>query len=88
MATRRGKRDEGDEENPSRRHANSPSPSGLTDGDGFRLKDIDPNDTLNLKSEDKPREQKVLATGVQALASLQDMLYAQYRWAVLLILNA
>jgi len=30
----------------------------------------------------------VLATGVQALASLQDMLYAQDRWAVLLIFQA
>jgi PPK2 family polyphosphate:nucleotide phosphotransferase len=60
-------------------------PFRVTDGDGFRLKDIDPGDTLKLKSEDKPREQEVLATGVQALASLQDMLYAQDRWGVLLI---
>jgi PPK2 family polyphosphate:nucleotide phosphotransferase len=63
-------------------------PFRVTDGDGFRLKDIDPGDTLNLKSEDKPREQEALATGVQALASLQDMLYAQDRWAVLLIFQA
>jgi PPK2 family polyphosphate:nucleotide phosphotransferase len=63
-------------------------PFRVTDGDGFRLKDINPGDTLKLKSEDKPREQKVLATGVQALASLQDMLYAQDRWAVLLIFQA
>jgi hypothetical protein len=27
----------------------------VTDGDGFRLKDIDPGETLDLKSEDKPR---------------------------------
>jgi len=63
-------------------------PFRVTDGDGFRLKDIDPGDTLKLNSEDKPREQEVLATGVQALASLQDMLYAQDRWAVLLIFQA
>ncbi len=63
-------------------------PFRVTDGDGFRLKDIDPGDTSNLKSEDKPRAQEVLATGVQALASLQDMLYAQDRWAVLLIFQA
>ena len=63
-------------------------PFRVTDGDGFRLKDIDPGDTLNLKSEDKPRAQEALATGVQALASLQDMLYAQDRWAVLLIFQA
>ena len=63
-------------------------PFRVTDGDGFRLKDIDPGDTLKLNSEDKPREQEVLATGVQALASLQDMLYAQDRWGVLLIFQA
>jgi len=63
-------------------------PFRVTDGDGFRLKDFDPGDTLNLKSEDKPRSQEALATGAQALASLRDMLYAQDRWAVLLIFQA
>ena len=63
-------------------------PFRVTDGDGFRLKDIDPGDTLKLKSEDKPREQEVLATGVQALSSLQDMLYAQDHWGILLIFQA
>jgi PPK2 family polyphosphate:nucleotide phosphotransferase len=63
-------------------------PFRVTDGDGFRLKDIDPGDTLNLKSEDKPRVKEALATGVQALADLQDMLYAQDRWAILLIFQA
>jgi PPK2 family polyphosphate:nucleotide phosphotransferase len=63
-------------------------PFRVIDGDGFRLKDIDPGDTLNLKSEDKPRAKEVLAAGIQALASLQDMLYAQDRWAVLLIFQA
>jgi PPK2 family polyphosphate:nucleotide phosphotransferase len=63
-------------------------PFRVTDGDGFRLKDIDPGNTLNLKSEDKPRAQEALATGVQALAGLQDMLYAQDRWGVLLIFQA
>ncbi len=60
-------------------------PFRVTDGDRFRLKDIDPGDTLDLKSEDKPRAQEALAIGVQALAELQDMLYAQDRWGVLLI---
>jgi PPK2 family polyphosphate:nucleotide phosphotransferase len=63
-------------------------PFRVTDGDGFRLKDIDPGDTSNFKSEDKPRAQEALATGVEALANLQDMLYAQDRWAVLLIFQA
>ena len=63
-------------------------PFRVTDGDRFRLKDINPGDTLDLKSEDKPRAQEALAAGVEALAVLQDMLYAQDRWGVLLIFQA
>jgi PPK2 family polyphosphate:nucleotide phosphotransferase len=57
-------------------------------GDGFRLKDIDPDDTLKFTSEDKPRAKEALAMGVDLLAELQDMLYAQDRWAVLLMFQA
>jgi PPK2 family polyphosphate:nucleotide phosphotransferase len=63
-------------------------PFRVTDGDGFRLKDVDPGDTLNFTSEDKPRAKEALAIGIQALAELQDMLYAQDRWAVLVIFQA
>jgi PPK2 family polyphosphate:nucleotide phosphotransferase len=63
-------------------------PFRVSKGDKFRLKDVDPGDTLGLKSEDKPRAKEALATGVDALAQLQDMLYAQDRWAVLLIFQA
>jgi PPK2 family polyphosphate:nucleotide phosphotransferase len=62
-------------------------PFRVTDG-RFRLKDVDPGDTLHLGSEDKPRAKEALATGVEALAELQDMLYAQDRWAMLLIFQA
>jgi PPK2 family polyphosphate:nucleotide phosphotransferase len=62
-------------------------PFRVTD-DGFRLKDIDPGDTLDFTSEDKPRAKEALATGIDVLAELQDMLYAQDRWAVLLIFQA
>ncbi|HXV80704.1 MAG TPA: polyphosphate kinase 2 family protein [Candidatus Binatia bacterium] len=55
---------------------------------GFRLKDIDPDDTLHLNSEDKPRAKEALAMGVSVLAEFQNMLYAQDRWAVLLIFQA
>lgn len=41
-----------------------------------------------MTSEDKPRAKEALALGVQALAELQDKLYAQDRWAVLLIFQA
>ena len=60
----------------------------IADGKGFRLKDIDPGDTLNFKSEDKPRAKEALAVGASTLAELQDMLYAQDQWAVLLIFQA
>ena len=60
----------------------------ITKGKEFRLKDVDPNDTADLKSEDKPRAKEALAVGIDALCKLQDMLYAQDRWAVLLIFQA
>src|SRR5882724_5499317 len=62
-------------------------PFRVTD-DGFRLKDIDPADTLEFTSEDKPRAKEALGMGVDLLAELQDMLYAQDRWAVLLMFQA
>jgi PPK2 family polyphosphate:nucleotide phosphotransferase len=60
----------------------------VTDGKGFRLKHFDPADTLDLKSEDKPKAQEALQNGVESLAELQDKLYAQDRWSVLLIFQA
>jgi PPK2 family polyphosphate:nucleotide phosphotransferase len=39
-------------------------------------------------AEDKPRAKEALATGVMALAELQDKLYAQDRWAALFIFQA
>jgi PPK2 family polyphosphate:nucleotide phosphotransferase len=63
-------------------------PFRVADGKKFRLKDIDPDETLEYGSEDKPRSKQALAMGIEALAELQDMLYAQGRWAVLLIFQA
>ena len=60
----------------------------ITDGKKFRLKDFDPADTLGIKSEFKPRAKEALAVGVQAMADFQDQLYAQDKWAVLLIFQA
>jgi PPK2 family polyphosphate:nucleotide phosphotransferase len=60
----------------------------VDDGSRFRLKKIDPGDTLDFTSEDKPRAQKALAAGIDALAQLQDKLYAQDRWSLLLIFQA
>jgi PPK2 family polyphosphate:nucleotide phosphotransferase len=63
-------------------------PYRVSDGDKFRLKDFDPGDTCGLKDEAKPRAREALQRGVETLAELQDMLYAQDRWAVLLIFQA
>jgi polyphosphate kinase 2 (PPK2 family) len=43
---------------------------------------------LGLGSDDKPRAKEALAEGVEALAELQDMLYAQDKWAVLVVFQA
>src|SRR6185436_1883576 len=53
-----------------------------------RLSDVDPEDTAWLKDADKPLAQEALQRGVEALATLQDMLYAQDRWSILLIFQA
>ncbi len=41
-------------------------PFRITDDRDFRLKDIDPGETLGLGSEDKPRAKEALAMGVEA----------------------
>jgi PPK2 family polyphosphate:nucleotide phosphotransferase len=64
-------------------------PFRITKGKDFRLKDVDPGDTLDFTKEaDKARSKELLASGVTALAELQDKLYAQDKWAVLLIFQA
>ena len=63
-------------------------PFRIDNGKKFRLKEHDPGDTLDFTDKDKPRAKEVLATGVQALSALQDKLYAQDQWAVLLIFQA
>lgn len=63
-------------------------PYRITNGKKFRLKDIDPGDTGDLKAQDKSRAKEVLQIGVQALQELQDVLYAQDRWSLLLIFQA
>jgi len=64
------------------------APYRVTTGNGFRLRDFDPGDTRGIQSEAKPEAKEMLATGVQFLAESQDKLYAQDRWAVLLVFQA
>jgi PPK2 family polyphosphate:nucleotide phosphotransferase len=63
-------------------------PYRITSGSGFRLQDINPDDTGSLDSADKSQAQEILQTGIKALSELQDMLYAQDQWAILLIFQA
>jgi PPK2 family polyphosphate:nucleotide phosphotransferase len=59
----------------------------VTEGRKFRLKDWDPADTAHMKpNKDKAKE--LLRSGVELLADLQDRLYAQNRWSVLLVFQA
>jgi PPK2 family polyphosphate:nucleotide phosphotransferase len=62
-------------------------PYRIDEGRKFRLQDVDPSDTAGLEGS-KRRAQDVLQHGVAHLASLQDRLYAQDRWSVLLIFQA
>ena len=62
-------------------------PYRIAKGRHFRLKDIDPGDTqrlnLNLKAA-----KELLQVGVERLAELQERLYADDRWALLVIFQA
>jgi PPK2 family polyphosphate:nucleotide phosphotransferase len=64
------------------------APFRIDDGDAFRLKNVNPQDTLTLDPADKDRARQVLAEGVELMAKLQDRLYAQDSWALLLIFQA
>lgn len=55
-------------------------------GKHFRLKDFDPADTAHLHSKD--HAEKLLQEGIAKTAELQDRLYAQDKWALLLIFQA
>jgi len=59
------------------------SPYCITDGKKFRLKDFDPADTNGIKS--KKAAQSMLESSSQMLAEMQEKLYAQDVWALLLI---
>jgi PPK2 family polyphosphate:nucleotide phosphotransferase len=58
------------------------------DGEGFKLKDYETKASFNLGEEGKPLVKQTLEMGVEALASMQDVLYAQDKWSVLLIFQA
>ena len=61
-------------------------PYRIEHGKKFRLKDFDPGSTAHIHS--KQHAQELLAKGISEMADLQDKLYAQDRWAVLLMFQA
>jgi PPK2 family polyphosphate:nucleotide phosphotransferase len=61
------------------------APYCITDGEKFRLKDYDPADTNGVKS--KRHAQNILDRRVGLLSDMQEKLYAQDRWALLVVLQ-
>jgi len=61
-------------------------PYRVEHGKKFRLKDFDPADTAKLHSQERAKE--LLTKGISRMAELQDKLYAQDRWGLLLIFQA
>jgi PPK2 family polyphosphate:nucleotide phosphotransferase len=61
-------------------------PYRVEDGSKFRLKDFDPGDTGKIHSKEHAEE--LLTQGIAAMAELQNKLYAQDNWGVLVIFQA
>jgi PPK2 family polyphosphate:nucleotide phosphotransferase len=59
----------------------------IRNGDKFRLKDFDPDDTADFKLT-KEAARDILKEGVNELRQLQEKLFAQDRWALLLVFQA
>jgi PPK2 family polyphosphate:nucleotide phosphotransferase len=55
-------------------------------GRKFRLADIDPSDTCGIDIE-KSEGKALLAKGTKRLAELQERLYAEHQWAILVVLQ-
>jgi PPK2 family polyphosphate:nucleotide phosphotransferase len=58
----------------------------IKDGSKFRLKDFNPGDTNGMKS--KEHAQEMLQVSTEKLYDLQEKLYAQNQWALLVIFQA
>jgi PPK2 family polyphosphate:nucleotide phosphotransferase len=62
-------------------------PFRILKGKGFRLKNFDPGDTCGLRL-DKGDAAELLERGTMWLSEMQDMLYAQDQWSLLLVFQA
>ena len=63
-------------------------PYVVVSGKKFILKNHDPGDMHHLNSEDKPEAKRLVEESVRMLAELQEVLYAQSSWGLLLIFQA
>ena len=57
-------------------------------GKGFKLKNCSTDDFGKLKKEEKKVAKELLQIGIDALAVMQDKMYAQDKWSLLLIFQA
>ncbi|MFA4864547.1 MAG: hypothetical protein WC605_12370, partial [Bacteroidales bacterium] len=63
-------------------------PYRITDGKNFKLKAIDPDDMGEFGKNDKDRLKEALEEGIAQMRELQEKLYADNKWGVLLIFQA
>jgi PPK2 family polyphosphate:nucleotide phosphotransferase len=60
----------------------------VEDGKGFDMKEFDPREDGDIGPEDKPLAKQTLEFGIEVLAKMQDILYAQDKWGLLLVFQA
>lgn len=57
-------------------------------GNDFRLEDYETKASFNLGSEEKSLVKETMELGIDALSTMQDILYAQDKWSLLIIFQA
>lgn len=60
----------------------------VKNGANFKLEDFQTHADFDLGPEDKPLVKQTLELGVEALANMQEVLYAQDKWSLLLVFQA
>ena len=63
-------------------------PYKITDGKKFKLKDCETDVHAKLNKEEKELAEEALEMGVEILASMQEKMYAQDKWSLLVIFQA
>jgi len=60
----------------------------VDDGEGFKLGDYDTENPLGKELDQKTEARKILAEGIKELSDLQEKLFAQDQWSVLIVFQA